>query len=103
MRAACPANVILVTFSNLMTFYEEYKLRDFNLCNFLIKALIHIRYIEKLSTLWDCLQRCNRIGRLELRTLPFTTVGHTDKTCKNYQSISVHRLGELARLFSGEF
>jgi len=26
MRAACPANVIPVTFSNLMTFYEEYKL-----------------------------------------------------------------------------
>jgi len=48
MRAACSANVILVTFSNLITFYEEYKLRVFYLCNFLIMSLLHIRYIEKL-------------------------------------------------------
>ena len=82
-----------------MTFYEECKLRVFYLCNFLIMSVLHTRYIVKLSTLWDSLQRSNRTGHLELRTSPVTTVGHTDKTCKNYQSISVDRLSELRNTF----
>jgi len=79
-----------------MTFYEDYKLRVVYVCNCLI---IYIPTLKRYRLGGILCGDLNRTGHLELRTSPVTTAGHTDKTCKNYQSVSVDRLGELRNTF----